>query len=308
MAISFAERRGISAAAQARNWHPFGPLQFPPFAEYLAEEHGLEEGVKRFLSLRRSHSWSGFRPSRSPAEDLRVSFRTFTDCQASREENCDTIAHFSGGECLKTDLALNEDMSMSPGVAVDSNPSERTPTETGARIEPCSCGEGSQTHEERGVDHRAAGAGSERECITTYMVQNLKRSLNRRDFVAILNGMGLEGHFDYVHLPKSFDCGRNKGFAFVNFTTVEAAEAFAGRFGSDGESPAPAGKRMWRVVPAAVQGYEANAANVGSKKVRRVRNSACRPVVLGGRGASSMACPKDPVASSMARPEDPVAA
>mmetsp|Transcript_79929 Transcript_79929/g.238088 ORF Transcript_79929/g.238088 Transcript_79929/m.238088 type:complete len:258 (-) Transcript_79929:69-842(-) len=257
MAISFAERRGISAAAQARNWHPFGPLQFPPFAEYLAEEHGLEEGVKRFLSLRRSRSWSGFRPSRSPAEDLRMRLWNCTDRQASDEKDCDPISAISGGSC---------------------------------------------------VDHSIVGAESEWECITTYMVQNLKRSLNRRGFVAILNGMGFEGHINYVHLPKSFDCGGNNGFAFVNFTTVEAAEAFAGRFGSDGESPAPAGKRMWRVVPAAVQGYEANAANVGSKKVRRVRNSACRPVVLGGRGASSMACPKDPVASSMARPEDPVAA
>jgi len=118
--------------------------------------------------------------------------------------------------------------------------------------------------------------------VTTYMVQNISRTLTRRGFMDALDAHGFEGHYDVVHLPKTFGSGRNKGFAFVNFLNPDVARLFAGRFaGADGRK---VHDKVWRVAPADVQGFNANAAAANSRKMTRVRNNSCRPLIVEQHG------------------------
>jgi len=122
------------------------------------------------------------------------------------------------------------------------------------------------------------------EGITTYMVQNLPRTMTRRRFIDTLDAQGFEGLYDFVHLPKTFGTGKNKGFAFINFVSEEAAQAFAAQFASS--TGARTNDSSWRIAPADVQGFHANAAAAGSRKMTRVRNNSCRPLLLSQQPAA----------------------
>mmetsp|Transcript_84611 Transcript_84611/g.239839 ORF Transcript_84611/g.239839 Transcript_84611/m.239839 type:complete len:83 (+) Transcript_84611:99-347(+) len=77
----------------------------------------------------------------------------------------------------------------------------------------------------------------------------------------------------------TFDTGKNKGFAFVNFVAPDVAVAFADQFRQVQALAGEPLERPLRVTTAEVQGYEANAAKAHSKKMSRVRNNAFRPLL-----------------------------
>merc|ERR1719464_2137870 len=121
--------------------------------------------------------------------------------------------------------------------------------------------------------------------ITTLMVQNLSRTMTRRGLLDVLNGCGFADKYDFVHLPLTFGTGKNKGFAFINFSCPGAAAEFASKFPpSDGT---PIKDKMWRVAPADVQGFEANAKAAGSRKMSRVRKIALRPLLVAPQSTDS---------------------
>jgi len=124
---------------------------------------------------------------------------------------------------------------------------------------------------------------------TTLMVQNLARGLSRKAFMDLLDSRGFAGLYDFVHIPGIFGTGKNKGFAFVNFIDEQAAITFTRRFApprAAETSKAVPGQAGWRVVPAAVQGLEANTKKASSRKMRRVRDGSHRPLFLAWRGKS----------------------
>jgi hypothetical protein len=66
--------------------------------------------------------------------------------------------------------------------------------------------------------------------------------------------------FNYFHFPRDSRRGRNRGFAFVNFTTAEMAQAFLLKFNNmpffhPGEEEKPI-----TVVQSSLQGFEGNRA------------------------------------------------
>lgn len=123
-----------------------------------------------------------------------------------------------------------------------------------------------------------AAPASQPTPLTTYMVQNLSRNTTRARFLEALNSYGFAGLYDFVHVPTSFQNGRNLGFAFVNFSSESSAASFASRFqAADGTRPTD---KQWRVAPAEVQGREANVAAATSGKMTRVRSAAHRPLLL----------------------------
>ncbi|CAK0883561.1 unnamed protein product, partial [Prorocentrum cordatum] len=120
--------------------------------------------------------------------------------------------------------------------------------------------------------------------LTTAMVRNLPAKLTQRKLVSVINGSGLLGQYDYVYVPMDSRRHTNRGVGFVNFTTPEAAARFYQTFnnmllpsgaagGGDHEPQAPLA-----VVPADMQGFEANAAHHFS--VRRPKNAGAQPLFL----------------------------
>lgn len=139
---------------------------------------------------------------------------------------------------------------------------------------------------------RAAGAactgqledndGHSTSDTTTMMVQNIPRRAQREDLLAKLLEHGFAGKFDYCYLPRSFHSSTNKGYAFVNFVDFETAQMFRQAWHLSfklGPEQRPHPKPL-RVTVAAVQGRCNNLRVASSKKISRIRNASCRPLVL----------------------------
>jgi hypothetical protein len=73
--------------------------------------------------------------------------------------------------------------------------------------------------------------------------------------------METEGYaFNYFHFPKDARRGRNRGFAFVNFTTPEIAQAFRQTFDKMALFHPGDEEKAVMVVPSSLQGFERNRA------------------------------------------------
>jgi len=296
MAISDLEQR-LVPLQETGCWLPFGALRIPPWLEHEILEEDPLLTVSR--SRRRCRTWAGYCPYRvsqfvdgKPAERDEVHASEYSNgCDAGLPEGqtcCPQFPEFCNdgfGKAVGSRSMCN-----------DSDCETQTPESRSSSYS--SCG-----HEEDDCESpfHVSSCGGEGDTpkdtvelpepmITTLMVQNLSRTLTRRGLLDVLNGCGFADRYDFVHLPMTFGSGKNKGFAFINFVCPEAAEEFAGRFPrSDGTQIKD---KTWRVAQAAVQGFEANATAASSRKVARVRNSACRPLlVVPGRATADMAPP-----------------
>jgi len=58
---------------------------------------------------------------------------------------------------------------------------------------------------------------------TTLMLRNLPNDLTRNMLIDLLEAEGLAGTFDFLYVPADFGRGAGLGYAFVNFTSNEAA-------------------------------------------------------------------------------------
>ncbi|CAK0909936.1 unnamed protein product, partial [Prorocentrum cordatum] len=93
--------------------------------------------------------------------------------------------------------------------------------------------------------------------VTTMTIVNLPYSYPQWMLQWDVNEEGLA--YDFFHVPHQNRRTRNRGFAFINFLTPEAADIFMWSFtGRELSSPA-AESKVVTVVPARLQGFEANA-------------------------------------------------
>lgn len=103
--------------------------------------------------------------------------------------------------------------------------------------------------------------------ITTVMFRNIPNKYTREMLVQQLD-QDMKGLFDFIYLPIDFKNKCNVGYAFINFRTVEACDAFVNRFnGVEVRKCLPGlnSRKVTEVTPARVQGFEEN--------VQRLRNS-----------------------------------
>jgi hypothetical protein len=63
--------------------------------------------------------------------------------------------------------------------------------------------------------------------VTTLMLKNLPNRLQVSDVIQKLHELGFADEYDYLYMPRDLQSRANKGYAFVNFTTHQAAKAFA---------------------------------------------------------------------------------
>jgi len=120
------------------------------------------------------------------------------------------------------------------------------------------------------------------------MMKNLSKDQSVATVFDLLVKNGFDGHFDYLYVPmglggkrtdveRTFEC---YGFAFVNFTSPEAASAFKNRcWGSQGKKPL-------QVLWARVQGAQENLREFYLRAAERSMpvNSVdtCRPWLFSG--------------------------
>eukprot|EP00747_Dinoflagellata_sp_TGD_P183049 gnl/TRDRNA2_/TRDRNA2_37709_c0_seq1.p1 gnl/TRDRNA2_/TRDRNA2_37709_c0~~gnl/TRDRNA2_/TRDRNA2_37709_c0_seq1.p1 ORF type:complete len:411 (-),score=61.39 gnl/TRDRNA2_/TRDRNA2_37709_c0_seq1:53-1285(-) len=114
--------------------------------------------------------------------------------------------------------------------------------------------------------------------ITTVMLRNLPNKLSRRMLLDELRSAGFEGTYDFVYLPCDLAAKTTRGYAFLNFCTSKQAQQFRATFEGRAMSSADSTKIV-SVVPATLQGYEANLAHYSSARVSRA-DPASRPLFL----------------------------
>lgn len=103
--------------------------------------------------------------------------------------------------------------------------------------------------------------------FVTVMLRNIPNKYTREMLVKQLE-QEWKGEFDFVYLPIDFKNRCNVGYAFINFRTIEACEAFVMKFnGVEVHTCLPGlnSRKVTEVTPARVQGFEDN--------VQRLRNS-----------------------------------
>lgn len=97
--------------------------------------------------------------------------------------------------------------------------------------------------------------------VTTMMLRNIPNECTRDQLFELLENHGFKGKIDFIYLPINFSTDRNFGYAFLNFRTVEGATAFNQAFNGAQVSvrmPMFNSDKVCKVVPAAIQGWEAN--------------------------------------------------
>lgn len=116
------------------------------------------------------------------------------------------------------------------------------------------------------------------ESKTTVMLRNLPNKYNQQMLLEELNTSGFLGTFDFLYLPIDPETHANRGYCFINFTNPSVAWMLKlqyegrkmGRFNSD---------KVVSVVPAALQGFEANYSHYSTSRVNR-GDPAARPLFL----------------------------
>jgi len=121
--------------------------------------------------------------------------------------------------------------------------------------------------------------------VSTLLFQNLPRNISQIVLARIVALMGFGDKIDFLYAPSQFSTKRGMGLAFVNFLTPADAENFTEAWSQE----QPFGSRvksscLVRILPASIQGYDANVAAWEKANRQRIRNPRFRPLVAHGVG------------------------
>eukprot|EP00930_Biecheleria_cincta_P062166 TRINITY_DN47671_c0_g1_i1.p1 TRINITY_DN47671_c0_g1~~TRINITY_DN47671_c0_g1_i1.p1 ORF type:complete len:391 (-),score=78.62 TRINITY_DN47671_c0_g1_i1:80-1198(-) len=114
--------------------------------------------------------------------------------------------------------------------------------------------------------------------IFTVMLRNIPNKYNQQTLCQELNNAGFAGLYDFVYLPIDMDTEANKGYAFINFVDPSCAWTFKSQFDNRKMSRFNSCKIV-KVMPAALQGFDANYAHYSAARVTRGDPKA-RPLFL----------------------------
>jgi hypothetical protein len=112
--------------------------------------------------------------------------------------------------------------------------------------------------------------------VCTVMMRNLPNKITEAQLIAEIHGAGFRDTYDFMYMPIDPDTKVNRGYVFLNFTSAENAWKFRLHFEGRQISKFNSSKIV-SVVPAALQGYNANQTNQAhfqtekQAKLQRVR-------------------------------------
>jgi len=137
-----------------------------------------------------------------------------------------------------------------------------------------------QGHSQDGNEGLSSANADQRTSTTTVMIRNIPYTYTVEELEHDVQNVGFGDLYDFLYLPKQRSCGRNLGYAFLNFPLREHASQFQEvfhRHNFKGTGEAGFRKRA-TVSEAHYQGYEAI-----FKKLSKLAN-------LGGRDFVSLCC------------------
>eukprot|EP00931_Biecheleriopsis_adriatica_P027879 TRINITY_DN16683_c0_g1_i1.p1 TRINITY_DN16683_c0_g1~~TRINITY_DN16683_c0_g1_i1.p1 ORF type:complete len:663 (-),score=157.81 TRINITY_DN16683_c0_g1_i1:44-2032(-) len=120
-----------------------------------------------------------------------------------------------------------------------------------------------------------------RQGATTLMLKNLPVVCTQLQVVDELHASGFKGCYDFFHMPAAFASGLTLGYAFVNLTKTDHVEKFVRVWHNSRKCGIPSEDPPIKVAAAAVQGKDENVKNF-APRMKRIRNPALRPVIIGG--------------------------
>lgn len=105
--------------------------------------------------------------------------------------------------------------------------------------------------------------------VTTVMLKNLHNKVTQRMLLDDLKTSGFGDSFDFMYLPIDPTTDQNRGYAFINFLTPVYAWNFKKQHQELGITCGCKSAKKLEIVPAALQGFEANHAHYASARVQR---------------------------------------
>jgi hypothetical protein len=125
-----------------------------------------------------------------------------------------------------------------------------------------------------------AKSRKEGQAITTVMIRNIPNRCSQRELIAELEAAGFQGCFDFLYIPLDLGTMSNVGYAFVNFTLpTHALRCMQALPKHQFKRQRNAGKSV-AVLPAHMQGLEANLRHYEKSAVNTSRLRQRRPVVI----------------------------
>lgn len=119
--------------------------------------------------------------------------------------------------------------------------------------------------------------------MTTVMLRNIPNRYTQTSLLAEINGSGFAGSYDFFYLPMDVHNRTNVGYAFINFVTSQEARRFFATY-TDYVFTRHSSKKIGRVSPAHIQGFEDNVRHFTKCAVTQSHDGQYRPVVFrGGR-------------------------
>eukprot|EP00747_Dinoflagellata_sp_TGD_P038543 gnl/TRDRNA2_/TRDRNA2_139733_c2_seq4.p1 gnl/TRDRNA2_/TRDRNA2_139733_c2~~gnl/TRDRNA2_/TRDRNA2_139733_c2_seq4.p1 ORF type:complete len:389 (-),score=58.67 gnl/TRDRNA2_/TRDRNA2_139733_c2_seq4:110-1276(-) len=117
-----------------------------------------------------------------------------------------------------------------------------------------------------------------KEAVYTVMVRNIPNRYTQQMLLEELSDRGFFGMFDFFYLPIDPETNANRGYAFINFPNPADVHGFKAEFEGHQLSRFESSKFI-SVVPATLQGFEANHAHYASARVSR-GDPCARPLFL----------------------------
>jgi len=93
--------------------------------------------------------------------------------------------------------------------------------------------------------------------VSTVMLKNVPNKVTQSALVLELHHSGFQNTYDFLHIPMDLVTHVNRGYGFINFINPDMAFAFMMQFEGRKFDAFASGKVM-SVVPAVIQGFEAN--------------------------------------------------
>lgn len=117
----------------------------------------------------------------------------------------------------------------------------------------------------------AANGGGLSGC-TTVMLRYVPFKYTQRKLLREVNSLGFMGQYDFLYLPMDPRSHANRGFAFLNMISTEAADKFYQQFHGQYLRHFSADKPL-AVLPADLQGFEENALQYAATGTHRGRRT-----------------------------------
>jgi RNA recognition motif-containing protein len=141
--------------------------------------------------------------------------------------------------------------------------------------------EGLQAGSEMQAVHQVfANVGGVSGC-TTVMMREVPSKYTQGKLLREIDSSGFAGQYDFIYLPMDSRSNANRGFAFINMVSEEAAEDFYKKFhGKHLRHFSANAEKTIIVLPADVQGFEENALKYASTMSQGKRTGHTKPVFL----------------------------